>query len=101
MSATVQNNLANPMVQEAYQLIGQLSENQLAVIVKSIKKLIEQNNNYETGQEELQRKEAAFAELLKLRKKFAATHPKSLEEERFEAMAEKYPFLKDDVKCKE
>lgn len=101
MSATVQNNLSNPMVQEAYQLIGQLSENQLAVTVKSIKELIKQNNNYEMKQEELQIKEAAFAELLELRKKFAATNPKSLEEERFEAMAEKYPFLKDDVKCKE
>ena len=62
MSATVQNNLSNPMVQEAYQLIGQLSENQLAVTVKSIKELIKQNNNYEMKQEELQIKEAEFSD---------------------------------------
>ncbi len=100
MSATLQNNLSDPMVQEAYQLIGQLSENQLAVIVESIKKLIEQNNN-KLEIEDIERKRAAFAELLELRKKFAATHPKSMEEERFEAMAEKYPFLMDDIAGKE
>ena len=101
MPTTLQNNLANPMIQEAYQLIGQLSEKQLSVIVKYIKEIIDQNNICEIEQEELQRKRAAFNDLLELRKKIAATHPKTMEEERFEAMAEKYPFLRDDISSKE
>lgn len=95
MSAMVQDNISSPMIQEAYQLLGKLNERQLIVVVNSIKKFVAQNNSYENEQEEIQRKKEAFAELLELRKKFAATKPKSFEEERFEAMAEKYPFLRE------
>jgi len=97
MSTVAQDNIADSMIREAYQLLGKLSENQLVVIVNSIKSFIEQNNRRESEQEEIQRKKEAFAELLELRKKFAATHPKSFEEERFEAMAEKYPFLRNNA----
>jgi len=97
MSTVAQDNIADSMIREAYQLLGKLSENQLVVIVNSIKSFIEQNNRRESEQEEIQRKKEAFAELLELRKKFAATKPKSFEEERFEAMAEKYPFLRNNA----
>jgi len=97
MSTVAQDNIADSMIREAYQLLGKLSENQLVVIVNSIKSFIEQNNRRESEQEEIQRKKEAFAELLELRKKFAATKPKSFEEERLEAMAEKYPFLRNNA----
>ncbi len=93
MSAVIQNNLAGPMMEEAYRLLGKLNENQLNVIVNSIKKFIEENSKSKDDKEEIRRRKEAFAELLELRKKFAATKPKSYEEERFEAMSEKYSFL--------
>ncbi len=98
MSITVQNNATNSMAQEAYHLIDQLNENNLPIVISFIKNIIKENNHQENEHEELQRKRAAFARLMELREEIAATHPKSLEEERFEAMAEKYPFLRDDVK---
>ena len=98
MSTPIQNNETNPMAQEAYQLIGQLNDNNLSIVVNFIKKLIDENSHQESEHEELQRKRAAFAKLMELREEIAATHPKSLEEERFEAMAEKYPFLRDEVR---
>ncbi|MBO6178570.1 MAG: hypothetical protein IKN12_06215 [Selenomonadaceae bacterium] len=93
MSAVTQSNIVSPMVEEAYRLLGKLNESQLIVIVNSIKKFIEENRASKDEKEEIRRKEEAFAELLELRKKFAATEPKSYEEERFEAMKAKYSFL--------
>ena len=98
MSAVIHNNFTSPIMQEAFQLLGKLNENQLIVIVNSIKSFIEQNSNYENEHGEIREKKEAFAELLQLRDKFAATEPKSLEQERLEAMAGKYSFLRDDVK---
>jgi len=94
----LQKNMTSPIEQEAYSLLRQLNEHNIIVAVNFMKKLIAEENNIETKQDELARKRAAFAKFMELREKIAATNPKSLEEERFEAMAEKYPFLRDDVK---
>ena len=98
METSIQN--LNPMVQEVYRLIGQMNEQNIVAVFNFIKKLQAEDESYNSEQENLQLRREAFAELLKLREEFAATHPKSLEEERFEAMAEKYPFLREDVRNK-
>ena len=98
METSMQN--VSPMVQELHRLIGQMSEQNIVAVFNFIKKLQAEDESYNNEQENLQLRRKAFAELLKLREEFAATHPKSLEDERFEAMAEKYPFLREDVRNK-
>ena len=90
------NSIEIPVKQEVYHLLEQLSEANMISVVAFIKHLLTETKRYENAQEDLREKDAAFEELLKLRKRFAATNPKSFEEERFEAMAEKYPFLRGE-----
>ena len=88
----------NPMVQEVHRLIGQMSEQNIIAVLNFIKKLQAEDEYHDNEEDDLPKKRAAFAKLMELREEMAALHPKSLEEERFEAMAEKYPFLREDVK---
>lgn len=96
MSALMQNNVVNPMTQEAYKILCQLNEHDTITTINFMRKLMENNNKNE--EQKSSKKMEAFARLMELREEIAATHPKSLEEERFEAMAEKYPFLRDEMK---
>ena len=92
-TALAQNNSATPIRQEAYALLEQLNDANLISVVAFIKDLLDKVNRDDEEQYDLRNKEIAFAELLELRKKFSSLKPKNFEEERLEAMTEKYPFL--------
>ncbi len=51
----------------------------------------------ESEDEKIRKRKAAFQTLVRIREKAKTLHLKSLEEERFEAMAEKYPFLMENT----
>ena len=93
MSITVQNNAANPMMQEAYNLLGQLNEHKIIVAINLLKKLVEEDVSPEKEQEELAQKRAAFARLMEIREEIAAANLPPIDEIRREAIEEKYGYM--------
>lgn len=88
-----QGTPVSPAVQEAYGLISQLNEKNLALAVEYVKQLLKQGNDTASStqeQEELNKKKAAFAKLMEIREEIAGANMPPMDEIRAEAIEKKY-----------
>ena len=97
-TSVLQKEVASPIEQEAYQLLGQLNEHNIIITVNFMKKLIAEENHIENEQDELARKRAAFARLMELREEIAASNLPSVDEIRREAIEQKYGYMMNKKK---
>lgn len=93
MSALMQNNVVNPMTQEAYKILCQLNEHDTITTINFMRKLMENNNKNE--EQKSSKKMEAFARLMELREEIAATNPPPIDEIRKDAIEKKYGYMID------